>query len=87
MFLTGVTLGVSLAYHHWFGLLVLLPYLLHLAVKVCVYRKAARLLGQSPLWASLPLLEIALPLMHLYVRVYRLFRGQKDYTFRLDNKH
>ena len=87
VFLTGVTLGVSLAYHHWFGLLVLLPYLLHLTVKVCVYRKAARLLGQSPLWASLPLLEIALPLMHLYVRVYRLFRGQKDYTFRLDNKH
>ena len=55
--------------------------------EAALHRKAARLLGQSPLWASLPLLEIALPLMHLYVRVYRLFRGQKDYTFRLDNKH
>lgn len=60
-------------------------YLLRYAIKAVLLRRSARLLGQKPLSVWLPLLEIAQPLFNLYVRIYRIFRGKNDYTFRLGN--
>ena len=58
-------------------------YLLHFLTQAIVLRKASRMLGQKPVTAWLPLLEIIHPLYNLYVRIYRIFRGKNDYTFRL----
>lgn len=60
-------------------------YLFHYLLKVVLFYRSARLFGQKPLLGWLPLLELAQPVFNLYVRIYRLFRGQKDYTFRLGN--
>ena len=57
----------------------------HYLLKATLFYRAARLLGQKPLLGWLPMLEAAQPVFNLYVRIYRLFRGQKDYTFRLGN--
>ncbi|MGM9759631.1 MAG: glycosyltransferase [Parabacteroides sp.] len=78
---------ISIYHHHWGGLFLLVPYLIHLITKTIVFRKAARMFGQEPPLFTLPLLEVTTALIHLYVRIYRLFRGEKDYTFRLDNHH
>lgn len=60
-------------------------YLFRYLIKAGVFYRSARLLGQKPLLAWLPFLELAQPLVNLYVRIYRLFRGKNDYTFRLGN--
>lgn len=51
-------------------------------VKAFVYKKSALLLQQNPLtvWLPLPLLEIAQPAYDIYVRIYRMFNGKKDFT-------
>lgn len=65
----------------WGSLLYLVRYL----IKAVLLRRSARMLGQKPLSLWLPLLEIVQPLFNLYVRIYRIFRGKNDYTFRLGN--
>lgn len=69
----------------WLAVGGLSLYLFHYLLKAVLFYRSARLLGQKPLLGWLPLLELAQPVFNLYVRVYRLFRGQKDYTFRLGN--
>lgn len=54
--------------------------LLRLTIKAFVYKKSALLLQQKPLTAWLPLLEIAQPAYDIYVRIYRMFNGKKDFT-------
>lgn len=54
--------------------------LLRFAAKATVYKKSALLLQQKPLTAWLPLLEIAQPAYDIYVRIYRMFNGKKDFT-------
>ena len=49
-------------------------------VKAFVYKKSALLLQQNPLTVWLPLLEIAQPAYDIYVRIYRMFNGKKDFT-------
>lgn len=61
-------------------------YALFFLIQAVVLRKSARMLGQKPLTGWLPLLNVVLPVYDLYVRIYRLFRGKSDYTFRLGNK-
>ena len=58
------------------GLLLLLRF----TIKAFVYKKSALLLQQKPLTAWLPLLEIAQPAYDIYVRIYRMFNGKKDFT-------
>lgn len=48
-----------------------------------VLKRAATMLQQKTLTTWLPLLNLLHPLYGLYVRVYRIFRGKNDYTFRL----
>lgn len=54
--------------------------LLRFTAKALVYKKSALLLQQKPLTAWLPLLEIAQPAYDIYVRIYRVFNGKKDFT-------
>ena len=58
------------------GLLLLLRF----TIKAFVYKKSALLLQQKPSTAWLPLLEIAQPAYDIYVRIYRMFNGKKDFT-------
>lgn len=58
-------------------------YLLLMLSKTIVYYKSAKLLQQKPVVFLMPILEIVSPLFNLYVRIYRTFRGKKDYTFNL----
>lgn len=70
------------------GLIAVEAFLLwsvHTATRMVILRKSALLLDQRPLTGWLPLLEIVQPLFSLYVRIYRMFRGKNDYTFRLGN--
>ena len=60
-----------------------LLYLLLMLSKTIVFYKSAKLLQQKPVVFLLPILEIVSPLFNLYVRIYRSFRGKKDYTFNL----
>lgn len=65
------------------AVVAVLLYLLLFITKVIVLNKSAKLLHQQPLTAWLPLLELVLPILNFYVRIYRKFRGKSDYTFRL----
>jgi Glycosyltransferases, probably involved in cell wall biogenesis len=58
-------------------------YLLLMLSKTVVFYKSAKLLQQKTAVFLLPILEICSPLFNLYVRIYRSFRGKKDYTFNL----
>ena len=60
----------------WAGLLLLLRF----TAKAFVYQRSALLLLQKPLTAWLPLLEIVQPVYDLYVRIYRMFNGKRDFT-------
>lgn len=61
------------------GLLLFTRYI----TKAIILHKSAKMLQQKPTTLWLFLLEIFEPLFNLYTRVYRLFRGKNDYTFRL----
>ena len=58
------------------GLLLFLRF----TAKALVYKKSALLLQQKPLTAWLPLLEIAQPIYDIYIHIYRMFNGKKDFT-------
>lgn len=60
-----------------------LLYLLHYLIQAIVFDRSAKLLQQQSLIFWLPLFDLILPVYSLYVRVYRIFRGKNDYTFRL----
>ncbi|MDL2221269.1 glycosyltransferase [Parabacteroides sp. OttesenSCG-928-N08] len=60
-----------------------LLYLVRLATKAIILHKSANMLQQKPTTWWLPLFEIIQPLYGLYVRIYRVFLGKNDYTFRL----
>lgn len=53
------------------------------ATKATILHKSAKMLRQKPTTAWIFLLEIITPAFNLYTRIYRLFRGKNDYTFRL----
>jgi glycosyltransferase involved in cell wall biosynthesis len=56
-------------------------YLLLFVTKAVVLKKSAGMLQQKMSIALLPLLEVIQPLFDLYIYIYRVFRGKKDYTF------
>lgn len=61
-------------------------YLFRYLTQAIVLHKSARMLQQEPQTGWLPLLDLMLPVFNLYVRIYRIFRGKNDYTFRLLSK-
>lgn len=61
------------------GLLFIIRYI----VKAVILHKSAKMLQQKPVTSLLVLLEFIQPIVNIYVRIYRLFRGKNDYTFRL----
>lgn len=63
-----------------------LLFIIRFSCKAVVLHKSAKMLRQQPLTKTLFLLEIIMPLFNLYVRIYRMFNGKNDYTFRLGGK-
>ncbi|WP_455628934.1 glycosyltransferase [Parabacteroides chinchillae] len=61
----------------------ILLYIILFITKAAILHKSAKLLQQKPLTGWLPFIEIVQPIFNLYVRIYRIFRGKNDYTFRL----
>ncbi|MCC8143382.1 MAG: glycosyltransferase [Tannerellaceae bacterium] len=66
------------------AVVAILLYLIRLLVKMVVFHKSAKMLQQKPLSGWIPLLELCQPMFNNYVRIYRLFRGKNDYTFRIN---
>jgi glycosyltransferase involved in cell wall biosynthesis len=66
--------------------IALLCYLLLFTTKAVVLKRSATMLQQKMSIALLPLLEIIQPLFELYIYIYRVFRGKKDYTFTIGSK-
>ncbi|MDL2264798.1 glycosyltransferase [Parabacteroides sp. OttesenSCG-928-G07] len=79
--IASVVVGLS---GNWLiAVLAGLLYLIRFVVKVVIFHKSSKLLKQKPPGGWLLLLEIIAPLFDVYVRIYRLFRGKNDYTFRM----
>lgn len=66
------------------SLIAALLYGLRFLIKAIVFGQSARMLRQSPAIGWLFLMEFIQPMFNGYVRIYRLFNGKKDYTFRLE---
>lgn len=82
--LAAIATIVTGIYGNWIiAVLGVLLYILRFTVKAVTLRKSALMLQQKPFTAWLPLLELIRPTFNIYVRVYRIFRGKNDYTFRL----
>lgn len=60
-----------------------LLYLLLSILRAYVFSKSATMLVQRLRLRYLPLFDVILPLYNLYIRIYRAFRGKKDYTFNI----
>lgn len=79
----GATIVLGI-YGNWLisliaGFFLLIRYI----IKAVLLHKSARMLQQKPTTIWLFLLEFIEPIFNLYTRIYRLFRGRNDYTFRL----
>lgn len=88
LFLLAVlgSIGVGIAWNPIVAILGVFLYVILFLVKSFVLTKSAEMLRQKMIVGWLPLLEIAQPLINLYVYIYRFFRGKKDYTFTLGGK-
>ena len=80
-----VSRAATQRYYKGSALIAVLLYLIRFIIKAIVFGKSARMLQQSPTIGWLFLLEFIQPIFNGYVRIYRLFRSRKDYTFRLEN--
>ena len=80
-----IVLGL-LACNPIFPALAVLFLLLRYAVVLSVFTRTSKQLQQKPNRGWIPLFEFIIPIYNLYVKIYRLFRGKKDYTFYLNNK-
>lgn len=75
-----VSFILGLAGNILLSVLALVLCLLRFTVKAVIFKKSALLLQQKPATAWLPLLEIIHPACEVYIRVYRMFNGKKDFT-------
>ena len=76
-FVTGI-------FGNWLlSVLASLLLLLRFTTKAVVLRKAALLLQQKPLTTWMPILEIVQPAYNIYVHIYRLFKGKRDFTSKI----
>lgn len=85
LFLISVIISIILGiYGNWsISILASLFYILHFTIKSTILHKSSLMLEQISSIGWIPLLELILPIFNLYVRIYRIFRGKNDYTFRL----
>jgi glycosyltransferase involved in cell wall biosynthesis len=88
LFLVAVITSIALGFA---GNLVvsgiaLVCYMSLFVTKAVVLKRSSTMLQQKMSIALLPLLEIIQPLFDLYIYIYRVFRGKKDYTFTISNK-
>lgn len=58
-------------------------WVLRFAIRAVILRKSAILLQQKPLTGWLCILELVQPAFNFYIRIYRIFRGKKDYTSKI----
>ena len=77
------TVVIGLQGNWLISLIAVLLYLTRFIIKAIVFGKSARMLQQSPTIGWLFLLEFIQPLFNGYIRIYRLFKSKKDYTFSL----
>lgn len=83
-FLSVIASIVTGIYGNWLiSILGIVLYFLRFTIKAVILRKSALMLQQKPFTGWLPLLELIRPIFNLYVRIYRIFRGKNDYTFRI----
>ena len=75
------TVVIGLQGNWLISLIAVLLYLTRFIIKAIVFGKSARMLQQNPTTGWLFLLEFIQPIFNGYVRIYRLFRSRKDYTF------
>lgn len=80
---TAATFIIGLLGNWLISVLAGLLLLLRFTTKAVVMRKAALLLQQRPLTAWLPILEIIQPAYNIYVRIYRMFKGKRDFTSKI----
>ncbi len=84
---TIATIGAGICHSNWLiTVWAVLLYLLRYLSKGFIFKKLALLFGQHSPLLWMPILEITTPLFSFYIYIYRLFRGKKDYTFRLGNE-
>ncbi len=85
LFLLGLIAAVVIGlYGNWLisafaGLLFILRYI----TKAIVLHKSSKMLQQRPTTGLLFILEFVQILYNLYARIYRIFRGKNDYTFKM----
>lgn len=71
---------------HWIvSVIALFIYIIRFIIKANVFTKSANMLQQSCNIGWLFILEFIQPMFNTYVHIYRLFRGNKYYTFRIEN--
>lgn len=80
---TAATFIIGLLGNWLISVLAGLLLLLRFTTKAVVMRKAALLLQQKTLTAWLPILEIIQPAYNIYVRIYRMFKGKRDFTSKI----
>ncbi|MDR0429465.1 MAG: glycosyltransferase [Tannerellaceae bacterium] len=64
----------------------ILLYILLLIIKMGILNKSAQMLQQKFSFGLFPIFEIIQPLVNVYIFIYRIFRGKKDYTFTITCK-
>lgn len=84
--LSSIALAVCGFYGKWtLSVIAILLYILRFSIKAAIFGKSAKMLRQTPSIGWLFILELILPLFNIQAKVYRFFRGSKDYTFNIGN--
>ncbi|MDR0537139.1 MAG: glycosyltransferase [Tannerellaceae bacterium] len=88
MFLLSIAAMIAdgLLYNPFMIAAAALMYIALYATKVNVTNKLSLLLRQKKTSGWLPFLEIIRIIINVYIRIYRAFKGKRDYTFTFGNK-
>ena len=79
------SMAIGLTGHWMLSVIAFLLYVIRFVIKANVFSRSAKMLQQSGNIKWLFLLEFVQPMFNTYVHIYRLFRGNKYYTFRLES--
>lgn len=85
LFLVTVFATISIGFSgNWvIALVAALLLFIRYITKATILHKSAKMLQQRPTTLLLFMLELISPFFNCFTRIYRLFRGKNDYTFRL----
>ena len=70
----------------WSLLGALTLYIIYYSLKLTTLHRWASQLQKQKLIRWVPLLSVCLVFYNSYIYIYRLFKGNRDYTFRIDNR-